>query len=235
MFLGAALLTVAVAAGATMLALDLYESNSSMEVVAAGSQAQVAGVAPPAANGDLPFIEKRASNLPPLVLLPHDPNVVNKKAAPVLAAPDGAPAQAAVEAPQPAPPLAPDVTISPEQGVVAPPVVAKKPEKPALTVVAVRPERSPVKPIKVAAQPPKKLTAKPTPAVIAKKAAAQAKRIATPVLAKAPPRARPIKGTMLQPPRERGLDPAFQDPPRQAIDRRCRPGELARECEARTR
>lgn len=254
LFLGASLLTVAVAAGATMLALDLYESTSSMEVVAASSQAEVARATAPATSDALPFVDKRTSSLPPLVLLPQDPNAAKKKEAATAAAAAAAAAAAttaagttavapAVTAPPEraaaAPKPALQATPEPEKAVVAPPLVARKLEKPVPAVVAVRKDPAPavatVKPVKVAVKPPKKIAAKPTPQAIAKKAAAQAKRIATPALAKAQPRVTPIKGKMLPPPRERGLDPVFQDPPRQAIDRRCRPGELARECEARTR
>ena len=225
MFLGAALLTVAVAGGATMLGLDLYESNSSMDVVAANSKPQVA-----ASADALPFVEKRTTNLPPMVLLPQDANAASKKAAAATpAVPPEVVAQLAPAAPVPE--IAPKI----EKAVVTPPLAAKKVEKPILPVVAAK--KDVIKPVKLAPPPPKKvaLAPKPTPAMVAKKAALQAKRIANPVLAKAQPRAKPVKGTMLQPPRERGRDPAFEDPPRQAADRRCRPGELARECEARNR
>lgn len=196
-FLGIALVTIAVAAGATMLALDLYESNSPMEVVAANASAPAP--APP-------LLEKRVSSLPPLVMLPQEAVPAHKKEETAAVAHP----QAVAETPKPAAPSAPA------------PVTAKKVEKPAAPAV-------------VAAKPAKKVVPKPTIAAVAKKAAIIAKRVATPAVAKVQPRARPIKGTMLQPPRERGLDPAFQEPPRQAVDRRCRPGELARECEERTR
>ena len=55
-FLGVSLLTIAVAGGATLLALDLVESNSSMAVVAANSAADVAARAtPPAATAGAGF------------------------------------------------------------------------------------------------------------------------------------------------------------------------------------
>ncbi|WP_426106991.1 hypothetical protein [Massilia sp. TSP1-1-2] len=215
-FLGIALVTIAVAAGATMLALDLYESNSSMEVVAANASAPAP--APP-------LLEKRVSSLPPLVMLPQEAVPAHKKEETAAVAHP----QAVAETPKPAAPSAPaPVTAKKVEKPAAPsvhapaPVVAKKVEKPAAPAV-------------VAAKPAKKVVPKPTIAAVAKKAAIIAKRVATPAVAKVQPRARPIKGTMLQPPRERGLDPAFQEPPRQAVDRRCRPGELARECEERTR
>lgn len=226
MFLGAAVLTVALAGGATMLGLDLYESQRSMEVVAGSSQAN------PVSPGTLPFVEKRPTSVPPLVLLPPDPN--GKKEAPAVAVPvAGATEPAAsvivtkdvkevVSAPVPAPVrTAPDTTTAPiatPKALPAAPVAAA----PAPPAAAAAPTAEPVVRPKVA---------------LAKKPAPAAKRPATPVLAKVKP-AKPIKGTMLQPPRERSEDSARDDAPaapRQAIDRRCRPGELARECEARTR
>ena len=134
---------------------------------------------------------------------------------------------------------APRAAGKPEKAVLeSPSVVARKADKPVTPAVAVNQDAAPVK---LAAQPAKKLPLaskakpKPSPEVLAKKAAILAKRIATPVEPKAHIRPKPVKGIMLQPPQDRGLDPAFQDPPRQAIDRRCRAGELARECEARIR
>ena len=221
MFMGVSLLSIALAAGATMLGLDWYEANSSPEVVAVSPPN--ANTAPASVNG-LPFVEKRVPTLPPLVMLPQDPNAL-KKVAPVANAPVAA-AEAQLKA---APPGA-----APAPAVSAPPVV-RSPKKP----VAAAPvaAQTLAKPVKIAAQPPKKLplAAKLTPAMAAKKAANQARLLATQTVAKVKPNAKPVKGTTLQPPRERGLDPVFQDPPRQAVDRRCRPGELARECEARTR
>lgn len=230
MFLGAAVLAVALAGGATMLGLDLYESNASMEVVASSSQGSPVQPAP---SGTLPYVEKRPSSVPPLVLLPPDANAKKDAAAPVAAeaavkeavavdaaVPESAPTEAKVTAP-----AVSAVNKTPVAAVPAKPVVAA-PVKPAATA----PVQSPANAI--AAKP----VSRPKPAA-AKKTATVAKRPAKPVLARAKP-ARPIKGTMLQPPRDRSDERARDDDrpaPRQAIDRRCRPGELARECEARTR
>lgn len=213
MFFGAAVLAVALAGGATMLGLDLYESHASMEVVANSSQATPVQ---PAQSGTLPFVEKRPSSVPPLVLVPPDPNA--KKAAAPVAAQAEVKEEVAAAAPTPA-----------QKPVIAPvPATTKAvPAKPLAAAIAVQPPAAaPVAPKPVA-------KAK----LAAKKPATAAKRAAKPVLAKARTD-RPIKGTMLQPPRDRSDEQARDDDrpaPRQAIDRRCRPGELARECEARTR
>ncbi len=211
MFLGAAVLTVAVGAGATYIVLDLQESNSSMAVVAANAPVEPGAVKrlpEPAQIATLPYIEKRQPSVPPLVLLPQDAAAAKKDAA----------AAAALAAPvvQAAAPAA--VIAAPPKVVSAPaPLVVKKVEKPAPVVAAT-------------AQAPKKvaLAAKPIvkPKPVAKKPVKRPVELA---------KAKPVKGTMLQPPRER-LD-ADDDAVtlRKAIDRRCRPGELARECEARTR
>lgn len=229
LFLGGALLTVGVAAGGTMLALDLYESHSSMAVVAQN--------APAAAPADtLPFIEKRPVNVPPLVLLPPDP--AQQKAAATAAAaaaaaaavvPAAATAAAAPPVPAPPVPAHPAKLVAQHEKPIAPvpaapPMVAKKGVKSEV-----------VKSVKVAAQAVKKSppAAKPKLVVAAKKPVA-AKRPGSAHLAKAQPRVRPVKGTMLPPSRDRSSDRAEAEPaPRAAIDRRCRPGELARECAAR--
>ena len=240
-FVGVALLTVALAGGATMLGLSLYETHGSMEVVAGSSQAELAArAAKPGPQGQpdgLPYVERRSPSLPPLVLLPPDPT--QKKDAATAAVAPGTPnvakqADTVVPAPAPAAPAK----------VTAPaPVVATKVEKPVAPFAAIKkpaPVVAAAKRPAIAAQPPK-----PAPAAIASKSAAKpvakaklasakkpnpVKRTAATTLA----RAKPVEGRMLPPPRERDAEPVAQDPPRRAVDRRCLPGELARECAART-
>lgn len=240
LFLGGALLTVAVAAGATMLALDLYESNSAMEVVAQNAPAATAAPAPAPAD-TLPFIEKRPANVPPLVLLPPDPAQQKAAAAAAHAAEPAAvvvPAVAttageaapATQTPAPTPPA--PTPPAPTPPLPAPPVkpVAKQ-QKPPAPVLA----KKVVKPVKVAAQAAKKIPPAAKPKLLAATKKPVAQRPKGTQLAKAQPRVKPIKGTMLQPSRDRSSDRAEAEPaPRAAIDRRCRPGELARECAART-
>jgi hypothetical protein len=107
------------------------------------------------------------------------------------------------------------------------------PPMPAPPVAKAAPIKPPVAkpPVKLAAQPP----AKPKPVLAAKKPVVAPKP--APVLAKAAaPRPKPVKASAPAP-RNKGRDPAFDDPPppREAAERKCRPGELARECEARLR
>ena len=219
MFLGAAMLAVALAGGATMLGLDLYESHASMEVVASSSQASPVQAAP---AGTLPFVDKRPSSVPPLVLLPPDPNAKKDVAAPV-AAPTPVKEVAAAAAAAAA-------------AVAAPPVAVVKKTPAAVAAAPAKPAAAPA----VQSAPAAQVAAKPVSRAkiaTARKPATTAKRPAKPLLARAKT-VKPVKGTMLQPPRDR-LDERARDDerpaPRQAIDRRCRPGELARECEARTR
>ena len=235
-FLGIAIATVAIAGGATKIGLDLYESNTSMAVVADTTQSESAsGAAKPAPQQQAaaPIVEKPGSALPPLVLVPPDP--AHKKdgasaTAPATATgPGTAPATVtaapgAVMTPAVTPPAAsakPEVVPAPEAKVALVPPVPNKAEKtPAVSA----------KPVKVAAPAAKAVEpgAKPKLAA-AKKPVLAPKHANGVVLAKA----KPVKGTMLQPPRERGVDPAFQPPMREAVDRRCHAGELARECAER--
>ena len=214
-FLGVSILSVAVAGGATLLGLEWYESRASMEVVASQSQAEMAArqAAAPAADNTLPFVEKRTATVPPLVLVP--PDAAAKKAA--------APATPAAPAQDGQPALVTEVKEAPQAAlkpVVAAPVAAavKAPAKPTPPAAGAR------------------LDAKPKLAAAVKKPVPAAKRPLKPAVAKARP-AKPVRGTMLQPPRDRfDNDGDYQRPARrEAIDRRCRPGELARECEARIR
>lgn len=237
------MVTVALAGGATLLGLDMYESRGSGEV-AVSPQANIATPSPP--SGTQPLVERQPSNVPPLVLLPQDPNAKKAAAAPV--APDAATAAtAAVPAPVPAP-GAP--VVAQKEGKEAgaaprpvpagasntPPVAAPK-KTPAASVAAPPAQSAAVQAPAVSQLPPASAVKKPVAAV---------KRPAKPVLAKAKPvkpatPAKPVKGTMLQPPRDQFDDRTDElvreelPAPRRAIDRRCRPGELARECEARTR
>lgn len=135
----------------------------------------------------------------------------------------------------------PPLVLLPQDGKSVPPQDAPLAAVPApLIVVPPKPAppaiKAPVKtaPAKLAAQAVAK--PKPKPVADVKKPVVALKRppAPAPVLAKVAPRAKPpVKGT---PPRNLGRDPAFDDPPpAAAADRSCRPGELARECEARTR
>ena len=266
-FLGIAVLTIGLAGGATLLGLELYDSHHSMEVVSASAKADIAAkaapstaapaVAPaPVAAEAAPLLEKRNPNLPPLVMLPQDPNAVAKKDPPAAGTPPAAPSvpaaaatTAAAATPAVSPPAVAQVKAPPAPTVAAVPAVIAAPaplvtnklEKADVPAAPGKPAKSATPTAKPAVQPVRtlagnaKVAAKPKLAAAVKKPTTVAKRPATALAARAQPRNRPIKGTMLQPPRDRGLDPAFQDPPRQAIDRRCRAGELARECEARIR
>jgi hypothetical protein len=210
-FLGVALLAMAAAGGLTLLGLDLYETHGSMEVVAANAPAQ-----PP--SGPLTLPERRGASLPPLVLLPQDAKAALKKDAPPAVAAVPAPLIVVPPAPAPLPVKAP-VKPKPVK-LAAQPVVKEKPAKPAAQPV-VKP-----KPVKLAAQPVAK------PVAVIKKPVAAVKRTPASLPAKAAAHAKPVKAA---PARNLGRDPAFDDPPPAAAERSCRPGELARECEARTR
>jgi hypothetical protein len=227
-FLGIALATVAIAGGATKIGLDLAESNDTPPVVAGGAQPEV-GVqsAPPAQPA---VLEPRGSALPPLVMAPPDPSHKKDTAAPAATLAAG---QVPVPVPAPVP-----VPVAPVKAVTAEPAPPKVVTAPA-PLVAKKLENAPqaaIKPAKVAAPAPKAVAsatpavAKPKPKLVAVKKPLPPKHLAS-----APAKPRPIKGTMLPPPRERGLDPAFQPPMREAVDRRCRAGELARECAERIR
>jgi hypothetical protein len=240
-FLAVSILTVAVAGGATLLGLELYESNASMEVVATQSQAEMAArqaaPAPPVSESTLPFVEKRTANVPPLVLLPQDAAAKKDAAAAAAVAPvqDGQPALV-TEVKEATPAAAAPVVAAPVAAVVKAPAPvtapAKAPVKAPAPVVAAKPASAPSDRIAGPAKP----DAKPKLAAAVKKPVPAAKRPVKPVVAKARP-AKPVRGTMLQPPRDRfDNDSGYERPARrEAIDRRCRPGELARECEARTR
>jgi hypothetical protein len=210
-FLGVALLAMAAAGGLTLLGLDLYETHGSMEVVAANAPAQ-----PPAA---LVLPERGGASLPPLVLLPQDPKAAPTKDAPPAVAAAAVPAPLIVVPPAPAPVKPKPVKLAVQ------PVVKEKPVK-----LAAQPVVKP-KPVKLAAQP----VGKPKPVAAIKKPVVTLKHAPAPLAAKAvAAHARPVKAAPA-PARNLGRDPAFDDPPPAAADRRCRPGELARECEARTR
>jgi hypothetical protein len=223
-FLGVALLAMAAAGGLTLLGLDLYETHGSMEVVAANAPAQ-----PPAA---LVLPERRSAGLPPLVLLPQDAKAAPKQDAAPAVALAAVPAPLIVVPPAPAPvkpkpvKLASHPAVKPQPAkLAAQPVVKPQPAK-----LAAQPVVKP-KPAKLAAQP----VAKPKPVAAIKKPVLAVKHAPAPLPAKVvAARAKPVKAAPA-PAHNLGRDPAFDDPPPAAADRRCRPGELARECEARTR
>ena len=258
-FLGIALLTIGLAGGATMLGLELYDSHHSMEVVSASSKGDIAGqagistAAPASAPAQapvvaeaLPVLEKRNADLPPLVMLPIDPHAAPKKDAAAAGVPTTAPAAAVaaaeVKTPAAAPasvaevkaPVVPKVAAAPALVTAAPPLTTTKLERANVPAPVDKPAKVATQPVR-AAVGNARAVAKPKLAAAVKKPATAVKRAGAPLASRAQPRNRPVKGTMLQPPRDRGLDPAFQEPPRQAIDRRCHAGELARECEARIR
>jgi hypothetical protein len=216
-FLGVAVLAMAAAGGLTLLGLDLYETHGSMEVVAANAPAQ------PSAALALP--ERPGASLPPLVLLPQDAKAAPKKDGPPAVAAAAVPAPLIVVPPAPAPlPVKAPVKAKPVK-LAAQPEVKPKPAK-----LAAQPVVKP-KPAKLAAQP----VVKPKPVAVIKKPVVAAKHTPAPLPAKVvAARAKPVKAAPA-PARNLGRDPAFDDPPPAAPDRRCRPGELARECEARTR
>lgn len=226
----ASLVAVAVfVAGGVWLSKE-YRSNNSLQVVAMSTPPEPARAQLQAAEA---VIEERApSTLPPLVLLPPEESAGAK--APV-AMPDNKPAEVA---PVPAPVLAtpgpaPAVTRNPDKAPVAPvkaaktaapvvaaPVAAKTAAKAAAKAVP------PKTMAKEAAAAPRKAIARTgaRPGTGTRLAASKKRLIA------ARARQRPLAGTMLPPPRDRARDTNSEPAPR----KRCHPGELARECLART-
>lgn len=237
--------------------LQEHQAESAVEIKQLGAQAEQAaaqaGQSPPLAAADVPVLPPRAASpLPALVLLPSEQGgkptadaaatTANDSAG--AAAPSATPAtpvtaiaESAQVTPSPDAP-APDVTTpaaAPAQRapVVIPPVAMPKPSMPAPVLVK-SPDKAPPAPVKAAGD-----VVKAGPAVKRANTAAATpggepvavkKKPATPKRTAARPVPKKEQAVMLPAPRERADDDAQYRP---VTARKCIPGELARECEAR--